>query len=40
MVESTLERYLISNFKNIQFIEITAHGFDDVTFLKNKTSTM
>ena len=39
-VDSSLERYLTTNFKNRQFIDLRAHNFADVTFLKNKISTM
>ena len=37
---SSLERYLIVNFKNRQFVDLRAHNFADVTFLKHKILTM
>ena len=33
---SSLERYLIVNFKNRQFVDLRAHKFADVLFLKYK----
>ena len=38
-LDSSLERYLIANFKNRQLIDLKAVNFADVTFLKNKIST-
>ena len=40
LIDSSLESYLIANFENRQFIDLRAHNFADVTFLKNKISTM
>ena len=34
----SLERYLITNFKNRQFIDLRAHNFADVSVFKNKIS--
>ena len=34
----SLERYLITNFKNRQFIDLRAYNFADVSFLKHKIS--
>ena len=39
-VDSSSERYLITNFKNRQFIDLRAPNFADITVLKNKISTM
>ena len=37
---SSLERYLMVDFKNREFVELRSHNFAVVTFLKCKMSTM